>query len=245
MSRSIVVVEASLLAIEVFLFVVFLLTQIKKKERIYGKIRKKWWFQPNTISGAGTLLMVLSWILYLLGNSKEIIFASVFLFVSAAFLDKLDGFVARNFNLVTDRGKRLDPILDKVNSLPPLLYWAIRSSWGTFMWCIIAVSDLTGEKVRKWLTEKGLDPSSNIWGKIKTPTYYTTVVLCAAISRGTPWVAFLFGICAILSVASCLAKIPKGRKKEFLRDLGDQIPSSLEGATMVAGILLTKFVKWK
>ena len=57
------------------------------------------------------------------------------LFLVAALTDWLDGYVARRFNQVTDLGKFLDPLVDKLLIFAPLLVlieWGTLPAWGVF-----------------------------------------------------------------------------------------------------------------
>jgi len=245
MARPIIVIEASLLAIGIFLLIIIVLKRFKRNEKIVNFLRSQWWFQPNAIGYERTTMMFLSWILFFLRNGHGMLFTAVFLFVLAALFDSLDGFVARNFNLVTPEGKRLDPILDKINALPPMLYCSLWDFWRMFLWLTMLIADLIGEfRVRKWLSDQSLETSSNRWGKFKTPSCFTTVVICVMFATTPKWTIYLFGLCTVLSVMSCLMKVPRGRRKEFSENLWDNIPGPTE-AMVIMGMCLTKVVRRK
>ena len=96
-------------------------------------------------------------------------------FVLASYTDHLDGSIARKRNMVTDLGKFLDPIADKllINSL--IIFLSIP---GTIYdgqmafpyWCaiILIVRDLIIDALRQMAAIKGTVIPANIWGKLKT-----------------------------------------------------------------------------
>lgn len=100
---------------------------------------------------------------------------AVGIFILAAFTDFLDGHIARKYNLVSDLGKLLDPIADKmlvtaalfvVVSTNPLGSW-----YGILLACcsaLILARELLISAVRQIATTKGIVIQANIWGKIKT-----------------------------------------------------------------------------
>jgi len=65
---------------------------------------------PNMMSAFRILLIPVIIVLYLRNNRV----AAVSLIIVSAITDLFDGFVARKFNMVTDLGKALDPIADKL-----------------------------------------------------------------------------------------------------------------------------------
>jgi cardiolipin synthase len=72
---------------------------------------------PNILSLFRLMLIPLFCVVYVRHNNYEL--AAVILFVSGL-SDVVDGFVARRFNMVSDVGKVLDPIADKLTQLAVL-----------------------------------------------------------------------------------------------------------------------------
>ncbi len=100
---------------------------------------------------------------------------AVGIFVLAAFTDFLDGYIARRYNLVSDLGKLLDPIADKL-LITAALFVVVATNplggwYGILLACcstIIIARELLISAVRQIATTKGIVIQANIWGKIKT-----------------------------------------------------------------------------
>ena len=112
-------------------------------------------------------------------NLIYLIFCGVF--ILAAFTDFLDGHIARKRNLVTDFGKFLDPIADKLLNdvmmiflLVPQVYAPNQRSDKTMltllMVCVMIMiaRDLIVDGIRLVAVKKGEVIAANIFGKIKT-----------------------------------------------------------------------------
>ena len=69
---------------------------------------------PNKLSFLRIILVPLIYVFYLLPIDPYGKFVSVALFILAAITDQLDGHLARKNNQVTDLGKLLDPLADKL-----------------------------------------------------------------------------------------------------------------------------------
>lgn len=116
-------------------------------------------------------------------------YVAVGIFVLAAFTDFLDGFVARKYNMVTDLGKLLDPIADKilvcaalfcVVATNPLQYmsgalFAVPAWFAQFTQILLTVGavlilarELLISAVRMIAASKGIVVQANKFGKIKT-----------------------------------------------------------------------------
>ena len=78
---------------------------------------------PNKISLARIALIPVFIALYYLTVIPHNFLYATIVFAVAAFTDFLDGHIARKYNLVTDLGKFLDPIADKVLVLTAMILW--------------------------------------------------------------------------------------------------------------------------
>ena len=116
-----------------------------------------------------------------LGNTRiNLIFLIVFVFfVIASYTDHLDGKLARKNNQVTNLGKFLDPVADKllVNSMliilavPAFTGYALGTQTAHFpVICVIImiVRDIVVDALRFVAAQKGVVIAANIFGKLKT-----------------------------------------------------------------------------
>lgn len=126
-------------------------------------------------------LFVLSFIpnlpIVYLGNTgiNLVYFVCFWVFVVAALTDKLDGYLARKWNQVTDLGKFLDPVADKLLVDSCLILLTVPSFLGpsnilipVFCTIIMILRDLVVDSLRFIAAGKGKVLAANVFGKIKT-----------------------------------------------------------------------------
>ena len=118
-----------------------------------------------------------------LGNSGinlvYLIFTGVF--IVAAFTDMLDGKIARKNNLVTDLGKFLDPIADKLLNDAMMIFILVPQSYALdqrrnpqmltiLLICVVLMiaRDLIVDALRLIAVKKNVVIAANIFGKMKT-----------------------------------------------------------------------------
>ncbi len=92
------------------------------------------------------------------------------LFVLASITDYFDGWIARKYNVISNFGKLMDPLADKILvlsamiilALPPINYihWSIVG--------IIALREISVTILRDYYRTKNIIIPANIWGKLKT-----------------------------------------------------------------------------
>lgn len=111
-------------------------------------------------------------------------YAAAAVFVLAVLTDMLDGRIARSRNMVTDFGKFLDPIADKLLNVTALimLLWASRRDdpWAvvlTVCTVIIVAREFTVTGFRIIAATNRVVLAADKWGKIKTVTQDVAIVL--------------------------------------------------------------------
>ena len=117
----------------------------------------------------------------LLGNTRiNLVFLVVFIFfVIASYTDHLDGKLARKNNQVTDLGKFLDPVADKLLVSSMLIFLAAPQFFAPYaheqvslipVWCVIIMvaRDTVVDALRFIAAQKGVVIAANIFGKLKT-----------------------------------------------------------------------------
>jgi CDP-diacylglycerol--glycerol-3-phosphate 3-phosphatidyltransferase len=128
-------------------------------------------------------LLAIPPLLYGLSNpSPEMRWAMVVIFLLAAGTDWVDGYLARRLNQVTELGKFLDPLVDKLLVLAPLLGLIQLGSvpaWGVFL---ILARELTiaGWRVNPSLQGATTIRGANLWGKLKTTAQIGAIALLLA-----------------------------------------------------------------
>ena len=108
----------------------------------------------------------------------------MFVFLIASMTDFLDGYLARKNNEVTDLGKFLDPIADKmlINSMMVFLALNFSSLGGDqkfpfFLVIIMIIRDLVVDGLRFMVAKKNVVVAANIFGKLKTVTQMVAIIV--------------------------------------------------------------------
>ena len=106
---------------------------------------------------------------------------SLTIFLVAAMTDWLDGYLARKLDQVTELGKFLDPLVDKLLVLAPLLMLIELGqipAWGVFLILARELS-IAGWRVTPSLTGHTV-VGANFWGKLKTASQIVAIALLIA-----------------------------------------------------------------
>lgn len=198
---------------------------------------------PNKISMTRIIAIPFVMFFYLadfIPNAIGKIIALV-LFAVIAFTDLVDGKIARSRGLVTDLGKFLDPIADKLLMTTGLLLiladGTMIAPWGVIMTIIIVAREFIVSALRQIAATKNVVLAADMLGKIKANFQPVAIALfmLLAIHNVTPFLGsfefayviicyVLMGIATLLTIISGVNYLVKNRavfkenKKEEILD---------------------------
>ncbi len=95
--------------------------------------------------------------------------------------DVLDGTIARKFNLITNFGKLMDPLADKLTQLTVLTTLALKGIIPIWMIIVLAIKECAMIAGASFLYGKELVVSSKWYGKLATVLFYIAMVCSLAI----------------------------------------------------------------
>ncbi|MBQ3502593.1 MAG: CDP-diacylglycerol--glycerol-3-phosphate 3-phosphatidyltransferase [Clostridia bacterium] len=137
---------------------------------------------PNKLTILRVIMIPLVMVFYMVDAIPYGKIIALTLFVVAAATDFLDGYIARKYNLVTDFGKFLDPIADKLLVASVLFMIAIDGTipnpWGVIVVALIMGRELIIDAFRLIACTKGIVLAADIIGKAKTMVQCWTMPLC-------------------------------------------------------------------
>jgi len=105
--------------------------------------------------------------------------AALVLFAVASLTDMLDGKIARKYGLVTNFGKFMDPLADKVLVMAALICFIPCFGLSAVAVIIIMAREFLVTSLRLVASSEGLVIAADKWGKIKTAS--TMVWICATL----------------------------------------------------------------
>ncbi|NER78167.1 MAG: CDP-diacylglycerol--glycerol-3-phosphate 3-phosphatidyltransferase [Leptolyngbya sp. SIO1D8] len=143
------------------------------------------WITVSRLLGVPVVLILL------LEPTPSRAWTAVGVFLLAAGTDWVDGYLARRLNQVTDLGKFLDPLVDKLLVLGPLLTLIELGkvpAWGV---CLILARELAiaGWRVSPTFQAQTV-PGANMCGKAKTVTQIAAVACLLAPIHDPAWKPF-------------------------------------------------------
>ena len=138
---------------------------------------------PNKLTIARIAMTALM-VVFLLLNGAVWAWLAAVLFVAASLTDMADGRIARSRDLVTNFGKFMDPLADKILNYSVMILLIPERLIPTVAVVIILFRELLVSGIRLSAAEQGRVVAANIWGKLKT------------LANGLMW------LCALLTVIS-------------------------------------------
>lgn len=99
------------------------------------------------------------------------------LFVAASLTDLLDGYIARKYNLITNFGKFMDPLADKLLVSAALVCLTALGQIPAWMTIVIISREFIISGFRLIAAERGIVIAASWWGKWKTSFTMVTLAL--------------------------------------------------------------------
>lgn len=126
-------------------------------------------------------------------------YAALAVFIIASLTDLLDGYIARHYNQVTDFGKFMDPLADKVLVLTAMIYFCAMGRFPAWALVIVIFREFAVSGMRLIAVEGGRVIAAGWSGKVKTAS--TMVCLCLMHFPIPNWLGW---VCIIVIAATTL-----------------------------------------
>lgn len=137
---------------------------------------------PNCLCFFRILLIPIFLYIYFSSDFKHHFLIAAFVLVLSGISDFLDGFIARKYDMVTDFGKLIDPIADKLTQLTIAITLLFNYPLAWILLIIIVLKDGMLGIVGLYLYDYGLKiEGASWWGKIATAYFYVVVILLIGI----------------------------------------------------------------
>ena len=167
---------------------------------------------PNRLSLLRIVCVPILVILLSLSSSWSV-WAAAAVFALAAATDFLDGHLARKNNWITDFGKFMDPLADKLLVCSALICLVDLKRLPTWICIIIIAREFVISGFRLVASDNGIVIAASMWGKVKTVSQMAMVILMIANipQLGVLTTAIMYVACA-LTVISLVDYIAKNRQ---------------------------------
>ena len=170
---------------------------------------------PNKLTTL-RVIMIPFFVFFLLwqnGENRTFRMIALALFIIASLTDLLDGKIARKYNLVTNFGKFMDPLADKLlvcSALICLIELNVLPAW---MVIIIISREFIISGFRLIASDNGVVIAASYWGKFKTTFQMVSVVLLILdIPALAPVTTICVWIALVLTIVSLVDYIYKNHK---------------------------------
>lgn len=173
--------------------------------------KKQLWNIPNVLCLLRIAMIPFIVVTYL--NAKEYrgyIVTGVLILLSGL-TDTIDGYVARKYNMVTDLGKVLDPLADKLTQISLAIAISIKLPSFRFLLAIFIVKEVAMMGAGFFLYKKKIKIDGSKWfGKVATVVFYACMILVVIIpSSNNNTIFTILGISAAFMVFAFIMYIPE------------------------------------
>lgn len=129
---------------------------------------------PNKL----TLLRMVSVPFFIVALYLNYNFAAIVIFAISSFTDYLDGHIARKNNLVTNFGKLMDPLADKILTISALVCFIEMKVPYLYAWMVVIIiaRELLVTGIRMIAMGDGKVIAASMWGKAKTVSQLAAII---------------------------------------------------------------------
>ena len=131
---------------------------------------------PNKLTLMRVLLIPVFLVFFLIPGIPCHYLLAMIVFIAASITDALDGHLARKHNLVTNFGKFLDPLADKVLVMTALACFVDNQMIGVIPFLIIMMREFMVSGLRLVAANSGTVIAAGFWGKLKTAFTMVTII---------------------------------------------------------------------
>lgn len=170
---------------------------------------------PNKLTLLRVVLIPVFVVLLLLegGQNDTLRIAALIVFCIASFTDFLDGQIARRNNLVTNFGKFMDPLADKLLVCSALICMIELGQLPSWYVITVIAREFIISGFRLVAADNGIVIAASWWGKFKTTFQMLTVILLILNIPALHTVTMIIaGIAFVLTLVSLLDYIAKNYK---------------------------------
>ena len=133
---------------------------------------------PNKLTVLRVILIVPFVVCMLVPSLGETgMYAAVAIFIIASLTDLLDGKIARKYNLVTNFGKFMDPLADKLLVAAALICLTANGTLAAWISIIIISREFIISGFRLVASDNGIVIAASYWGKFKTTFQMVMIVM--------------------------------------------------------------------
>ncbi len=102
---------------------------------------------------------------------------ALIIFSIASATDFLDGYIARKYNMVTDLGKFMDPLADKILTLSAFILFSSQGLLCPLVTIVAVMREIIISVFRAVAASKNVVIAASIYGKLKTVSQMLTIIL--------------------------------------------------------------------
>ena len=169
---------------------------------------------PNTLTSIRMFLIIPYVMIMQIAPDGKGRFAALTIFIIASITDFLDGYIARKNHLVTNFGKFMDPLADKLLVSAAMICLVSMDRLPAWMVIIIISREFAISGFRLIAADNGIVIAASWWGKFKTVSQMIMIILLIANLGGVFTVLenLFMWIALILTVVSLVDYIWKNKK---------------------------------
>lgn len=153
--------------------------------KILAKFKKKdLWSIPNILCYIRILLIPVFVVKYMSAEEPGEYIQTATIVLASGLTDFLDGFIARTFNMITELGKLIDPLADKLTQAALIFVLVVKIKYMYLLMILFVFIQLFMLGAGLGMLKKGRRLDGSKWfGKVSTTVFYAVMMVLVALPK--------------------------------------------------------------